>query len=96
MHLLIVKLNLAGEEVEPVMHTGASVSVVGKRLAWKLGIWKTTSKVKVRQRDRSTLGGNFGMNIKIKVMDSSSVVGKFRIDANILDIRNRDLILELS
>ena len=71
MPLLTVKLHLAGEEVEPVVDTGASVSVVGKRLAYKLGIWKRARKVKIRQGDESFLGGNFFINTTFKVMDSS-------------------------
>ena len=44
---MTVKVHLAGEEVEAVVDTGASASVVGKRLAPKLGIWKRAKKVKV-------------------------------------------------
>ena len=51
--LLIVNLYLAGEEVEAVVDTGASASVVGKCLERKLGIWKIARKVKVRQRGGS-------------------------------------------
>ena len=51
----MVKVHLAGEEVEAVVDTGASASVVGKRLARKLGIWKRARKVKVRQGDGSYL-----------------------------------------
>ena len=47
-HLLTLKLHLAGEEVEAVVDTGASASVVGKCLARKLGIWKGARKVKVK------------------------------------------------
>ena len=71
--LLTVKLHLAGEEIEAVVDTGASASVVGKHLARKLGIWKRARKVKVRQGDGSYLGGNFVVNTSFKVMDSSSV-----------------------
>ena len=45
----MLKLHLLGDEVEAVVDTGASASVVGKRLARKLGIWERASKVKVRQ-----------------------------------------------
>ena len=58
----MVKVHLAGEEVGAVVDTGASSSVGGKRLARKLGIWKRAKKVKVRQGDRSSLGGNFVVN----------------------------------
>ena len=75
-------MNLSEEEVEAVVDTGESASVVGKRQARKLEIWKRARKVKVRQGDRSYLGGNLVVNKTFKVMDSSSV----------LDIENRDII----
>ena len=78
------------------MDTGATASVVGKRLARKLGIWKIARKVKVRQGDGNHLGGNFVVNTTCKVIDSSSVLGKFAMDAEVLDIANRDVILRLS
>ena len=93
---MTVKVYLAGEEVKAVVDTGASASVVGKRLARKLEIWKRTIKVKVRQPDGSSLGGNFVVNTTCKVMDSSSILGKFAMDAEVLDIGNRDLKLGLS
>ena len=94
--LLTVKLHLAEEEVEVVVDTGASTSVVGKRLACKLGIWKRAKKVKVRQGDGSSLGGNFVVNTSFKIIDSFLVLGKFAMDAEVLDIGNRDVILGLS
>ena len=89
-------MHLAGEEVEAVVDTGASASVVGKRLARKLGIWKRARKVKIKQGDGSSLGGDFVVNTTFKVMDSSSILGKFAVDAKVLDIGNRDVILGLS
>ena len=47
-------MHLVGQEVEAGVDMGASVSVVGKRLAHKLGIWKRASKVKVKQGDGSS------------------------------------------
>ena len=70
--------------------------VVGKHLACKLGIWKMAKKVKVKQGDGSSLGGNFVVNARYKVMDSSLILGKFAMDAEVLDIGNRDVILGLS
>ena len=93
---MTVNLHLAREEVEAVVDTGASATVVGKRLACKLGIWKRARKVKVRQGNGSHLGGNFVVNTMFKVMDSFSVLGKFAMDAEVLDIGNRDVILGLS
>ena len=46
--LLIVKLHIVGKEVEAVVNTEASALVVGKRLTYKLSIWKRARKVKVR------------------------------------------------
>ena len=93
---MTVKLHLAGEEIEAVVDTGASASVVGRRLARKLGIWKRARKVKVRQGDGSSLGGNFIVNTTFKVMDLSLVLCKFVMDAEVFDIGNRDVILGLS
>ena len=89
-------MHLAGEDVEAVVDTGASASVVGKRLALKLGIWKRAKKVKVRQGDGSSLEGNLFVNTTFKVRDSYSISGKFAMDAEVLDIGNRDVILGLS
>ena len=86
----------AGEEVEAGVDTGASASVVGKHLARKLRIWKRATMVKVRQGDVSSLGGNFVVNITFKVMDSSSILGTFALDAEVCDIGNRDGTLGLS
>ena len=73
------------------MDTGASASVVGKRLARKLGIWKRAKKVKVRQGDGRYLGGNFVVNTTFKVMDSSLVLGKFGMDAEVLIMEEEPL-----
>ena len=78
------------------MDTGVSASVVGKHLARKLRIWKRARKVKVRQGNRSSLRGNFVVKTTFKVMDLSSVLGKFLMDAEVLHIGNRDIILGLS
>ena len=60
--LLKVKLYIAEEEVEAVVDTGASASIVGKRLARILGIWKKVRTRKVRQGAGSILEGNFVVN----------------------------------
>ena len=93
---MTVKLHLAGEQVEAVVDTGASASVVGKCLAYKLGIWKRARKVKVRQGDGCSLGGKFVVNMTFTIMDFHSVLGRFTIDAEVLDIGNRNVILCLS
>ena len=91
--LLTVNLHLAREEVEVVVDTGARASVVGKHLERKLGRWKRPKKFKVRQGDGSYQEGNFVANTTFKVMDSSSILGEFAMDAEILDIGNRNVIL---
>jgi len=75
---------------------GASAPVIGMRLARKLGIWKRARKVKVRKGDGSSLDGKFVANASFKAYDSSSVLCKFPLDAEVLDIGNRDVILGLS
>ena len=89
-------LHLAEEKVEAVLDTRISALVVGRHLARTLGIWKRAKKVKVRQEDRSILRGNIVVNTTFKVMDSFSVLGKFRMDTGVLNIRNSDMILALS
>ena len=85
------------------MHCAASVPVVGKRLAKKLGVWKRARKVNVRQGDGSHLfEGNFIVNTSFEVFDlvssttSPTLLGKFSLDAEVLDIGNKDCILSLS
>ena len=101
--LLTVQIQLAGEEVEAIVDCTASAPVVGKRLAKKLGVWKRARKVNVRQGDGSHLsGGNFIVNTSFKVFDlvssttSPTVLGKFSLDGEVLDIGNKDCILSLS
>ena len=89
-------MHVVGEEVEAVVDTGASASVVGKRLACQLEEWTRVRKVQVRQGDGSLLSGNFVVYMILNVMDSCSVLEKFRMDAEVLDIENRDPILGLS
>ena len=94
--LLIVKLHLAGEEIEAVVDTGASASVVEKYLACKLEIWKRSRQVQVRQGDGGCLEGNFVVNNLFEGMESFSVLSKFVMNVKTLDIRNQNNILELS
>ena len=94
--LLMVRIQLAGEEVEAVIDSGASAPVVGERLGIKLGIWKRARKIKVRQGDGSCLNGKFVVNTSFKVQDTSLGWVKFKMDAEVLDIRNREVILGLS
>src|SRR5258706_749272 len=94
--LLTVRIQIAGEEVEAVVDTGASALIVGRRLAVKLGVWKRARKVKVKQGDGSGLIGKFVINTSFEVYDSSSALVRFAMDAEVLDIGNRDIILGLS
>ena len=93
---MTVKFHITGEELEAVVDIAASASVVGKSLAPKLGIRKRVRKIKVRQGDGSFLKANFVVNTLLKVMNSSSLLGKFAINAEVLDIENSDVILGLS
>ena len=94
--LLTINLHLAGGEVEAVMDTGVSASVIDNCLARKLAIGKRARKVKVWQGDGSHLEGNFVVNTMYKVMDPSSVLGKFAMDVEVLYVGNSDVILGLS
>ena len=101
--LLMVRIQLAAEEVEAIVEYTASAPVVGKRLAKKLGVWKSARKVDVVQGNGSRLsGGNFIVNTSFKRFDlvssttSSPVFGKFSLDAEVLHIGNQDCIWGLS
>ena len=94
--LMTVKLYLGGEAVEADVDTEASASVLGKRLACKFRILKRERKVKVRHRYRSSLEGNYVVNTSFKLMDSSFILDKFAMHAQVFDIGNRDVILDLS
>ena len=80
------------------MDSAASAPVVGKKLACRMGIWKRARKISVKQGDGSSLiGGNFIVNSSFKVFDSShALLGKFSLDAEVLDIGKKDCILGLS
>ena len=92
----MIKLHLVREEIEVVVNTGASALVVEKGLVYKLGIWKRVRKDKIKQGDGRSLGGNFVVNTLLKVMDGSSVLSKFGMDIEVLDIGNRKVILGVS
>ena len=78
--------------MKALVHAGASASDVGQRLASKLKTYKRARKVNVRQEDGSFLGGNFVVDTKFKLMDSSLVLSKFAMDGDDLDIGNKDMI----
>ena len=99
----MLRIQLAVEEVEAIVDFAASILLVGKGLAKKLGVWKRARKVNVREGDGSHLsGGNFIVNTSFKVFDfvsspaSPTVLAKFSIAAEVLDIGNKDCILGLS
>ena len=89
---MTVTLHLAEEEEEAVVDIGESASAVGKHLAPKLRIWKTARKVKVRQEEGSSLGVNFVVHTTFKVMDSCTMLGKFGMDGEVVNIGNRYII----
>ena len=77
--------------------------MVGKRLAKKLGVRKRARKVNVRQGDGSHLsGGKFIVNKSFNGFDLVSsttcptLLRKFSLYAEVLDIGNKDCILGLS
>ena len=95
--LLTVRITIAGEEVDAVVDTGASAPVIGERIAKKLGCWKRARKVKVRQGDGSTLAaGKYVVNTTFKVFFEGSLLGRFTLDAEVLEIGKQDVILGLS
>ena len=84
------------------MDCAASAPVVGKWLAKELGVLKRAREVNVRHGDGSHLSaGHFIVNTSFKVLDLVSsptfptVLGKFPLNAEVLDIRNKDCILGL-
>ena len=85
-------------EVEAIVDSGASAPVVGERVAKKLGVWKRARKVRVKQGDGSHLsGGNFVINHWFQVFSSPGVsLGKYSLDAEVLDIGKKDVVLGLS
>ena len=87
---------MAGAEVKRVVPIEASASVVGKRLGYKLGIWKSARKDKVGQGDASFLEGNVVVNTTCKVMDSAAVLAKVAKNTKVLDIGNGDVIWGLA
>jgi len=88
---------IAGEEVEANVDCAASAPVVGERLAKKMGVWRRARKVSVKQGNGTNLsGGNFVVNTMIQIFQDKAFVSKFSLDAEVLDIENKDLILGLS
>ena len=101
--LLTVQIQLAGDEVEAIVDCAASAPLVGKRFAKKLGVWNRARKINIRPGDGSHLsGGKFIVNTSFKVFDlvssttSPTVLRKFSLDAEVLDIGNQDCILGFS
>jgi len=95
--LLTVRITIAGEEVDAVVDTGASAPAIGERITKKLGCWKKARKVKVPQGGGSTLaGGKYVVNTTFKVFSEGSLLSRFILDAEVLDIGKRDVILGLS
>jgi len=83
--------------VEAIVDSAASAPVVGKRLAIKIGIWKRARKVNVKQGYGSTLSeGNYVVYSSFRVYSKGSLLGKFSLDAEVLDIGKKDVILGLS
>jgi len=80
-----------------VIDSAASAPVVGKRLAIKMGICKRARKVNMKQGDGSTLSGeNYVVNSSFRIYSKGSLLGKFSLDVEVLDIGKKDVILGLS
>ena len=93
--LLTVQIQRDRESVVGIVDCAASATVVGTRLAQKLGVWKRTQKVNVRHGDESHLSvGNFIVNTSLKVYyfltspTSATVLSKFSLYAELLYIGN--------
>jgi len=85
---------IAGQEVHTVVDTGASALVIGERIAKKLGCWKRARKVKIQLGDGSTLAGRkYVVYTTLKVFSEGSLLGRFTLDAEVLDIGKREVIL---
>jgi len=83
--------------VEAMIDSTASTPMVGKRLAIKMGIWKRARKVNLKQGDGSILSeGNYVVNSAFRVYCKGSLLGKFSLDMEVLDIEKKDVILGLS
>jgi len=95
--LLTVGITIGGKEVDAVVDTGASAPLIGERIAKKLGCWKRARKVRVRQGDGSTLArGKYVVHTVFKIFSEGSLLGRFTLDAEVLDIGKQDIVLELS
>ena len=101
--LLTVRCQLAMEDMTGIVDCAASAPVVGKRLTKKLEVWKRPREVNVRQGAGSHLSvANVIVNTSFKVFDfvssatSTTVLAKFTLDAEVLDVGNKDCILGLS
>ena len=88
-------MKIAKEEVNVAADPVVSSSVVGDCLARTLVIWKSTRRVQVRQENGYVLEDNLVINTFFKVVNAFSVLGKFAINAEVLNIGNRDVILGL-
>jgi len=94
---MTVRILITGEEVEAIVNSGASAPVIGSRIAAKLGVLKRARKVKIRQGDGSHLsGGKYIVNTSFSGFAGGDFLGKFPLDAEVLDIGKRDIVLGLS
>ena len=59
-------------------------------------MWTRALKVRVKQGEGSGIEGRYVANTYIKAIDMDSQLVKFRLDAEVIDIGNRDCILGLS
>ena len=83
-------------DVEAVIDTGATAPVVGPKIAKWMGVWKWAKSIRVKQGDGSFMkGGKFVVNLQFffTVLKHNN---QYPIDAEVLDIGYRDMIIGLS
>ena len=82
------------EDIEAVVDTGVCASIARKHLPCKLGMWKRTRNVQFWQLDASSWKKGFAVHTSCKVIDAHLILSKCAIDAEVLNIGNREIIVE--
>ena len=83
-------------DVEAVIDPGATALVVGPKIAKRIGVWKGAKSIRVKQGDGSFMkGGKFVVNSQVS-FTAIKHNNQYPIDAEVLDIGHRDMIIGLS
>ena len=104
---MTVPIKIAGTIVEAVIDCGASGPVVGRTIACRMGIWKRVRKINIRQADGTKIkGGHYVVNTSfvfpgaiggpISAENQDHNFNKFPLDAEVFDIGQKDVVLDLS